>query len=359
MNRASGHAAQIFINDWVRTLGKPRRIITDRGGPTLQGEAWADLSDIYGWEMIHAPKFAPHQNGLAERSTRSLKIAVKNLITATQTTGPTQDILTQAVIAKNHAPHSVAGIPPAMAMTGRCDILAGHGYTALTHDPNASDSLIRATNNLNNILNARNAIIVADDSYAIKTMLSRKSPDRFMSHFAPGSSVQIAIKQSWVGTYRVVSVLDSNLVLERANKISKWPKNKTRAIHDLENERSDHAVMEPNLIESEKVGPAHLSPLGGKQQASSSSNNPPNTSDSGKKRAHDPITGRFVPMAEQNMELVDPPSTPHVIQFLAREIHRTCTLTDGLLCDSKADPNLSVDIHGLVTCPQHSPRSER
>ena len=221
INRASGHASQIFLDDWVGTLGKPRRIITDRGGPTLQGEAWTDLSHIFGWQMIHAPKFSPNQNGLAERSTRSLEIAVKNLITATQALAPTQEILTQAVIAKNHVPHAVTGIPPAMAMTGRCDILDGHGQTAFTHDPNASDSLIRTTNNLNNILNARNAIIAADASYAIKTMLSRKSPDRCMTHFAPGVSVQIAMKQSWIGTYRVVSVLDSNLVLERANRIFK------------------------------------------------------------------------------------------------------------------------------------------
>ena len=375
VNRASGYAAQVFINDWVRTLGKPRRIITDRGGPTLQGDAWAELSDIYGWEMIHAPRFAPHQNGIAERSTRSLKIAVGNLTTATNTTDPAQDISTQSAIAKNHVPHSVTGIPPAMAMTGRCDILAGHGYTALTHDPNAFDSLIRVTNNMNNILNARNAIIVADASYAIKTMLSRKSPDRFMTHFVPGVAVQIAIKQTWVGTYRVVSVLGSNLILDRANKLFKWPKNKTRVIHELEGERFDHAVIVTGKKDPTREVANLPPPLGGEQPASSSSNIPSRRSDAARKKSHDPLTGRFVksapgppeadgsetdlaPLSELNTDVVGLISTQNAIQFLAEEMHHSCGFNDDLFCDSKSAPNLSVDIHGLVACPHHSPEVE-
>ena len=74
---------QVFVNDWVRTIGKPCRVITDKGAPTLSGAAWADLSHAFGWQMIHAPQFAPQQNGMAERSTRSLKIAAKHIISAT------------------------------------------------------------------------------------------------------------------------------------------------------------------------------------------------------------------------------------------------------------------------------------
>lgn len=170
------------------------------------------MSHTFGWQMIHAPQFPPNQNGLADRSTRSLKIAAGNIISGTRAMCPSQEIPTQSVIAENHAPHAVTGIPPAMVMTGRCVILAGHGRAAFTHDPDQSDSLLRVTSNLSNILNARNSIVVPDASYAIRTMVAGKSPGRFMAHFVPGVSVQIAMDQSWVGTYRVVSVLGSNAI---------------------------------------------------------------------------------------------------------------------------------------------------
>ena len=38
INRASIHDGQLFMNDGVRTIGKPRRVITVRGGPTLPGQ---------------------------------------------------------------------------------------------------------------------------------------------------------------------------------------------------------------------------------------------------------------------------------------------------------------------------------
>ena len=211
----------------------------------MAGVAWGKLSDIYGRQMIHAPKYAPYQNGLAERSTRSLKIAVKNITAATRALAPTQEISTQAVIAKNHVPHAVTGIPPALAMTGRCDFLSGCGHTAFAQDPEKADSLSRINNSLVTIMNARNAIIFADANNAIKTMLGRKAPDRFNIYFYPGASVQIATNQSWVGTYRVVAVLDSNLILERATRLFKWPKCKTRMIHDAESERFDATIIPP------------------------------------------------------------------------------------------------------------------
>ena len=70
------HVGQTFLIDWVRTIGKPRRIITDAGGPNLTGDFRMELSHMYGWQMIQAPQFTPQQNGLAERAVRSFKIAV-------------------------------------------------------------------------------------------------------------------------------------------------------------------------------------------------------------------------------------------------------------------------------------------
>ena len=69
----------------------------------------------------------------------------------------------------------MTGVSPALAMTGRCDILPGYGRAAVIHDPEQSDSLLRANNSMSTILNARNAIIDADAINDIKTMLTRKN----------------------------------------------------------------------------------------------------------------------------------------------------------------------------------------
>ena len=37
ITKASIHSGHVFMNDWVSTIGKPRRAIADRGGPTFQG----------------------------------------------------------------------------------------------------------------------------------------------------------------------------------------------------------------------------------------------------------------------------------------------------------------------------------
>ena len=36
--RASARAGQLFLEEWVRNLGKPRRIIADKGGTALSGK---------------------------------------------------------------------------------------------------------------------------------------------------------------------------------------------------------------------------------------------------------------------------------------------------------------------------------
>ena len=131
--RDSTRASQVFMNEWVRIIGKARRVITDRGRPTLSGAVRAELSHTFGWQMIHAPQFASHQNGLAERSARSLEISAKRIISATCENCTTQEILTQSVISKNHVPHAVTGLSPELAMTGRCEILpAADTHRSLT-----------------------------------------------------------------------------------------------------------------------------------------------------------------------------------------------------------------------------------
>ena len=162
-------ATQVFMNDWVKHFGKPKRIILDQGGPGLDGKEWEELSHIFGWQYIRAPVRTPHQNGLAERTVRSLKAAVQSIVQNENHSQPSQALLTLAVIAKNHAPHAVTGLPPAFAMTGRCDILSGSSTSIWEHDPMNHDSLIPQMNSLRKILEARNAIIQADSTHAIQT----------------------------------------------------------------------------------------------------------------------------------------------------------------------------------------------
>ena len=342
INRSSIHAGQVFMNDWARTIGNPRRIFTVRGGPTLSGASWAELSHAFGWEMIHAPQFPSHQNGSDERSTRSLKIAIKNIISATGALGPSQEIVTQAVIAKNHVPHAVTGLPPALVMTGRGDFLPGHGRAAFTHGPEQHDAITRVNNSTSVILNARNAIITADSNYAIKTMLNRKSPGRFMSHFFPGASVQIAMNNSRVGTYRVVSVIDSNLALGRSNRIFKRPKCKTRMIHDFETERFDATAIP--AADDHPVNESDIDPLKGANDQSVGSSNdtginvgvlPPEMSHM------DELVGASVKNDASAIQFSQPENDNAYGTLAPRDTyHRILTVK-------------YVDIYGIITCVDH------
>ena len=62
----------------------------------------------------------PRQNGLAERSMGSVKVDAQSIM-ADESLRPGQDVPTVATIARHHTPHTIAGIPPALAMTGRAD----------------------------------------------------------------------------------------------------------------------------------------------------------------------------------------------------------------------------------------------
>ena len=65
-------------------------------------------------------------------------------------------------IARNHNPHTAAGIPPALAMTGRSDVMAGCASTIWNYDPESVEAVIaKRQNAMRNILNVRNAAIAA------------------------------------------------------------------------------------------------------------------------------------------------------------------------------------------------------
>ena len=110
-NLTSEVATQVFMNDWVKHFGKPKRIILGQGGPGLGGRGWGELGHIFEWQYIRAPVRDPHQNGLAERTVRSLKAAVQSIVRNENHAQPSQSLLTLAAIAKNHAPAPSLGAP--------------------------------------------------------------------------------------------------------------------------------------------------------------------------------------------------------------------------------------------------------
>ena len=181
----------VILNDWIRPLGKPRRIVMDAGSPGMYGTEWDQFSHAYAIQLVRAPPFAPYQNGLLERVARAMKAGLRAVFTEDNVT-PSQRILTQVIIARSHVPHTVTGIPPALAMTGRCDILAGHAATSWTHNPDTVDPAVRQANALGTILTARAAIMAADAERAVTARLHRNLPDRSAEFYPVGDTVQIA-----------------------------------------------------------------------------------------------------------------------------------------------------------------------
>ena len=119
-------ASKTFANERPRHFGKPRRIIPAQGGPLLGTKGiGGDLRPIFGWQYIRAPVRAPRQNGIAERTARSLTAAVQSIAINENRREPSQAVLAIAVIAKNHTPRAITGLPPAFAMAGRCDVSCG------------------------------------------------------------------------------------------------------------------------------------------------------------------------------------------------------------------------------------------
>ena len=157
-------------------FGKPERIILDQGGPGPTGTEWGKLRHVFGWQFIKAPTRASYQNGLAERSVRSLKAATQSIALNDGILNLTQEVITLPAIAKNRSPRAVTGLPPAFAMTGRCDVTIGATTCMWEHDPLSRDSLIPQTNALGEIMEARNAILRADSENAVRLCLTHNLP---------------------------------------------------------------------------------------------------------------------------------------------------------------------------------------
>ena len=149
----------------------------------MGGREWEELSHISGWQYIRAPVRAPHRNGLSERTVRPLGAAVQSIAINGNRPEPSQAVLTLAVIAKNHSPRSITGLPPAFAMAGRCDVDSGAITCMWEHDPMSHDSLIPQLMTLRGILDATNAAIQADSTHAIKACLNHNKIDRGKEHF--------------------------------------------------------------------------------------------------------------------------------------------------------------------------------
>lgn len=134
------------MNDWVRSVGNPRRAILDAGPPGLIGPKW-------GRGMVAASHRYPNQNGMFGRSFRNSNIDARSIMTDASMI-PGQDVIHMAGISRNHAPHSATGIPPALSTTGRDDLSAGDSSVIFDHDPASGDILAKQQNGLRNIPNA-------------------------------------------------------------------------------------------------------------------------------------------------------------------------------------------------------------
>lgn len=98
---------------------------------------------------------------------RSLKVATRSIMTD-ETMTPCQDVLTMATIARAHTPNTITGIPPSLSMTGRPDVIAGRSATIWNRDPESVEEALAVQQNATrNILNARNAAIMASAQQAL------------------------------------------------------------------------------------------------------------------------------------------------------------------------------------------------
>ena len=72
-------------------------------------------------------------------------------------------------MARNHVPNNAKGIPPALDMAGRCDLLAGHAAAAWTHNPDPADPDVQVPNAVRNIGTTRAEFMEADEELVLKT----------------------------------------------------------------------------------------------------------------------------------------------------------------------------------------------
>ena len=66
-NHKPEHAVDVWYEMWAQHLGKPRKLIADRG-PAFIGGAWGEVCDLLNIQMILISKGCAHENGTAERS---------------------------------------------------------------------------------------------------------------------------------------------------------------------------------------------------------------------------------------------------------------------------------------------------
>ena len=106
---------------------------------------------------------------------------------------------------------------------------------------------------MRNILNARSALIQADANRALVTCAGRNLPGRSQEFPPVGASVRIALRGEWVGTFRALGRSTSNLILERGQKVLKWPKYKTRLVMAQPEEQLGNVTGHPGEeIQSEE-----------------------------------------------------------------------------------------------------------
>ena len=65
-------------------------------------------------------------------------------------------------------------------------------------------------------------------------------------YFPIGSSVQIAVDKKWTGTFRVIAHSAGNILVERGNKILKWPKCKSRLVNQENHDEMDNIPISLN-----------------------------------------------------------------------------------------------------------------
>lgn len=194
----AGTVTSTVMDDWVRQIGNPKRIVLDFGTRGPYGHAWKNLPHVYGIPLIAAPRREPRRNGLLERSFRSPRSASRAIMTGPNEE-PGRKLITQATIARNHVPCATTGIPPALAMSGRDDLLSGCAAAMWNHDPADADALVvKKQNAMGNAHNARNAVINSSDKQSLRAVLSRNLPDRAARHIPIGAGVQIADRGEWL-----------------------------------------------------------------------------------------------------------------------------------------------------------------
>ena len=125
-----------------------------------------DLPRTYCIQLVYASNATPQKNGLEERVSRPRKISLKQLL-LDMSLRPSKALPIQVAIARDHVLHTAAGIPPAIAMAGRCYFLAGRASAARNNAPESIDPAVRQLNSMRNLLNARNAINTADELGAL------------------------------------------------------------------------------------------------------------------------------------------------------------------------------------------------